>query len=573
MRFNGLMLQRLFGHLQPRWGFILVILIIGLTLFAVGCTSANGGASKPSSGVEQEETTDSSTTKQANKSTGETIQGGVFKRLFSDPATLDPHLTTDATSATIVVEVFGGLVTINPDLEITADLAEDWKKSDDGRVYTFFLRKNATFHNGKAVTAHDFKWSLERAADALTESLVVDQYLGDIVGVKEKLNGEARDIKGVRVIDDHSLEITIDEPKSYFLAKLTYPTAFVLDQDNVESGRRWMRKPNGTGPFKLSEYVPGELLILESNPNYHLGPPHIARAELILSGGTAMLMYENDEIHTTSVGLADLDRLLDPTNKLNTELHRSPPSFSVSYIGMNTIEPPFDDLKVRQALNFAINRKEITSLVLADLVTPANGILPPGFPAYNPTLNGYEFNPEKARKLLSDSKYGGNLANFPPILLTVSGGFGAAVGLDLEVILESWRKELGIEVEIQQTEFATYLQDLHKRRFQMFDIGWIADYPDPENFLDLLFYSKSSNNHTSYTNPEVDALLVEARTETDREKRFKLYQEAEQIIVSEAPWIPLWHSGDQYVLIKPQVKDYYLTQLIVPRLRFVQIAE
>ena len=143
MKFKGLMLQRLFRHLEPRWGFILGALIIGLTLFAVGCTSAKGSASKPSSGIEPGEATDSST-KQANKSTEEAIQGGVFKRLFSDPATLDPHLTTDATSATIVVEVFGGLVTISPDLEIEPDLAERWEKSDDGRVYTFFLRKNAT---------------------------------------------------------------------------------------------------------------------------------------------------------------------------------------------------------------------------------------------------------------------------------------------------------------------------------------------------------------------------------------------------------------------------------------------
>ena len=126
-------------------------------------------------------------------------------------------------------------------------------------------------------------------------------------------------------------------------------------------------------------------------------------------------------------------------------------------------------------------------------------------------------------------------------------------------------------MEFKQTEFATYLQDLHKGRFQMFKIAWIADYPDPENFLDILFYSESSNNNTKYSNPEVDQLLLQARTETDQAKRYQLYQQAEEIIVDEAPWIPLWHSGEQYVLVKPRVKDYYLTQLIVPRFRFVRL--
>ena len=499
-------------------------------------------------------------------------QSGTLRRLFSDPPTLDPHLTTDATSATIIIEIFGGLVTITPDLEIVPDIAERWDVSADGIVYTFYLRQDAVFHNGKPITAHDFKWSFERAADAITESLVVDQYLGDIVGLQEKLRGDAREVGGVQVIDDHTLEITIKEPKSYFIYKLTYPTSFVLDRENVESGNRWVREPNGTGPFKLAEYVPGERMLLTKNPSYHLGPAYLEQVELILSGGTAMLMYENDEIDITGVGIADLDRLLDPQNSLNAELRRALPSFSTSYIGMKTTQPPFDDVKVRQALNYAVNRQEIASLVLADLVTPAKGILPPGFPGFNTQLPGYTYNPEKAQQLLAESKYADNINDFP-IILTVPGGFGASVDLDLESITHSWNEVLGITVEFQQTEFATYLQDLHKRRFDMFQIGWIADYPDPENFLDILFHSESSNNHTLYSNAEVDQLLEQARTETDQALRYSLYQQAEEIIVDEAPWIPLWHSGEQYVLVKPYVKDYYLTQLIVPRLRFVRIEE
>ena len=353
--------------------------------------------------------------------TGAQVDGGTLIRLGADPSTLDPHLTTDATSANTIIEVFGGLVTIDPELNIVPDLAESWDISRDGRIYTFHLRKDGKFHNGKPVTANDFKWSFERVANPATASPVVDQYLGDVVGVKERLKGDVTEVRGVRVVDNYTLEITIDEPKSYFLAKLTYPTAFVLDRENVESGRRWFREPNGTGPFMLTEYLPGESLVLTRNENYQLGPPHLAQVRSILSGGTSMLMYENDEIHIAGVGLADLDRISDPTNPLNNQLMKGPPTFSTDYIGMNVNEPPFDDPKVRQALNYAINKEAIARDVLANLVVPATGILPPAFPGYNPNLNGYKYDPELARQLLRESKYGDDLENFPRIILTTAG--------------------------------------------------------------------------------------------------------------------------------------------------------
>ena len=500
--------------------------------------------------------------------------GGKLVRLYIDPPTLDPHLTTDATSAQIIIEVFGGLVTIDRDLNIVPDLAEDWEISDDGRVYTFFIRPDATFHNGKPVTAEDVRWSLERATNPLTESPVVDQYLGDIVGVKEKLNGDAETISGIKVIDPKTLEITIDASKSYFLAKLTYPTGFVLDRENIEADpKRWFRRPNGTGPFSLTQYDVGETMVLSRFANYHLGPPLLEEVEMILSGGTSMLMYENDEIHVSGIGLADLDRILDPGNSLNAELLQAPPTFSIQYIGLNVNEPPLDDVKVRRALNLAIDKQNLASSVLADQVVPANGILPPGFPGFNPQLRGYEFDPERARRLLAESKYGDDLDNFPPITMTTSGSFGATVSLDMEVVLQMWKKNLGIEAEFQQTEFATFLKDLHKRRFQMFDSGWIADYPDPENFLDILFHSESSNNHTNYNNPQVDALLEQARTETDETVRYRLYNQVEQIVIDDAPWVPLWYSGERYVLVKPNVQDYLLTPLYIPKLRYVYLTD
>ena len=495
-------------------------------------------------------------------------------QLFVDPPTIDPHVTTDATSARIIVEVFGGLVTIDPALNIVPDLAESWDISNNGLVYTFHLRPDAKFHDGTPVTAHDVQWSLERATNPLTESPVVDQYLGDIVGVDEKLAGDATTIAGVRLIDEHTIEITIDGSKSYFLAKLTYPTAFVLDQENVEANpRTWFREPNGTGPFRLTEYRVGETLKLGRNEHYHLGPPKLEEVEFILSGGTSMLMYENDEIHVAGVGLADLDRLNDPNNELYPELKTAPPSFSVNYIGLNVSEPPLDDVKVRQALNFAIDKREIASIVMGDLVEPADGILPPNFPGYDEGVRGYEYDPVKAKQLLEESKYGDDLENIPPITITTPGSFGANVSLDMEVILQMWERNLGITAEFQQTEYATFLKDLHKGRFQMFDIGWIADYPDPENFLDILFHSESTNNHTHYSNPDVDELLIKARVETDTNARYALYNQAEQQILDDAPWVPLWFDGERKLLVKPNVHDYLLPPLVIPRYRYVYLTE
>ena len=503
---------------------------------------------------------------------GQAIEGGTLVRAWRDPPTLDPHLTTDSTSATIIVEVFGGLVTIDLDLKIVPDLAEGWSVSADGRTYMFNLRENAKFHSGKPVTAQDVKWSIERAVNPLTAAPVVDQYLGDIVGVDERLNGDADEVTGIRVIDQRTVEIATDASKSYFLAKLTYPTAFVLDQENVQTGRRWFREPNGTGPFKLDEYVPGERLVLARNENFHLAPPKLDKVRFILSGGTTMLMYENDEIHLAGVGVADLDRVLDPNNSLNTELQRAPPTFSVDYIGMNVNAPPFEDQKIRQAMNYAIDKSVIARDVLANLVVPAAGILPPGFPAYNEDLSGYAYDPDKAQQLLRESTYG-SAENLPRIILTTAGSFGSGVSLDLEVVLEMWRQNLGIQVEIQQTEFATYLQDLNKRRFQMFQIGWIADYPDPENFLDILFHGGSSNNHTGIDNLVLNSILEQARTERDETRRFDLYHQAEELVVDQAPWVPLWYSGEQYLLVKPNVKDYFLTPLVIPKLRHVYFTE
>ncbi len=502
------------------------------------------------------------------------IQGGVLKLLGADPPTLDPHQSADSTSSRYISEIFGGLLTINTDLAIAPDLSESWEISSNGQIFTFRLNPSATFHDGRKVTADDFRWSLERAADPATESPSADIFLGDIVGAMDKLKGEARSIAGISVIDEQTLRLEIDAPKAYFPSKMTYATAFVVDPANVETGQQWVREPNGTGPFMLADYEPGVLMRLERFDGYHLGPAILEAVEFNLAGGDRLLMYENDELHFGNVGVAGLEMFGDPTNPLHNQLHQAPPGFDTTYIGMNVNEPPFDDPNIRLALNYAIDRERLIAMLLEDTVAPARGILPPGFPGYNADLDSYEFNPEKARQLLAESKYGSDTANYPAITMTMPGSFGSPVDPMMQAILLLWEEQLGITMDILQTEWATYLQDLRQGRFQIFGgLGWIADYADPENFLDVLFHSSSSNNHTYYYNPELDALLEQARVEQDQAARFAMYREAEQIILDDAPWVPLYHSGGNYYLIKPYVKGLEFTALLIPYLRHVYFTE
>ena len=500
-------------------------------------------------------------------------QGGVFNTLWSDPPTIDPHLVTDGTSYGVVIEVFSGLVRLgsNPVNPFEPDLAESWSVLENGTVYEFKLRKDLKFSNGDPVTAQDFKWSFERAAHPDTASTVAEEFLGDIVGIKEIVEGTATTAEGIEVVDERTLRLTIDAPKAYFIAKLTYPTAFVLNKSNVESlGRKWTDKPVSTGPFNLKEYRIGQRIRLERNNNYWGRLAYLDEVVFNLAGGVSMAMYENDEIDITSVGLADLERVQDPTEDINRDLVEVPPTFAVSYVGFNIKEPPFDDAAFRQALNHSVDKQLIADQVFSNLVKPAYGIIPPGFPGFSPDIDGLEFDPQLAKDLLAQSVYA-DPTKRPRIILTVPGT-GGSPGLTTEVVADMWRQNLGIEIEIQQVEWATYIQDLHRGRLQAWSgLSWQADYPDPQTFIDVLFRSNSAINYGGYANDQVDEYVVSAQTEQDATKRVKFYNDAEQIVVSEAAWLPLWWGVDSKALVKPWIKDYVFSSMTIPKFKNVWI--
>lgn len=490
----------------------------------------------------------------------------------SEPPTLDPALAGDAESAAYVVEIFSGLVTLDQNLKVVPDIAESWTVSDDRKTYTFKLRQNVTFHDGRPVTAQDFKYSLERTANPATTSSTADTYLGDIVGVKEKLNRQAADIKGVEVVDNFTLKITIDAPKSYFLAKLTFPTAFVVDKNNVErGGRTWTDKPNGTGPYKLQEYTRSQRIVLTRNASYYLDPkPTVEQVEYIIGGGSFMTMYENGDLEAVPVTINDIERVTDPQSPLNKELSISP-SLDTNFIVFNTRKPPFDDPKVRQAFAMAIDRQKVVDVVYRKMSIPADSILPPGMPGYTDPNNKIQYDPAQAKQLLAQSKYAGKL---PDVTWTTVGGGGSAAQ-DVQAITAMLKENLGANVSIQQTDWATFigqLNDPSKNPYQIFDIGWIGDYADPQDFVDILFHTGSQQNWAAYSNSAVDKLLDQAGVEKDVTARFKLYAQAEQAIMADYPVIPLTHSR-QHWLTKPYVKGMIFPPMIIPRLRYVSLSK
>lgn len=480
----------------------------------------------------------------------------------ASPTTIDPAISRESGSHAYVVEVFSGLVALDAKLNVVPGIADRWDVTGGGTVYTFHLNRKAAFHDGRGVTALDVKYSWERAANPKTKSPTVETYLGDVVGVADMLAGKAREIVGVKVVDDYTLQVTIDAPKAYFLSKLTYPVAFVVDKGNVESGQEWWRQPNGTGPFKVAQWKRDELLILARNDQFYREPASVPYVVVRLFGGVPMIMYQTGEIDVALVGTSDIDAVRDAANPLAKEL-RMFNVLSVNYVAFSIDKPPFDDVKVRQAFNYAVDKDKIIKSVLKGMNPKARGILPPGMPGFNPGLKTLDFDVAKAKELLAASKYG-SAANLPPVTLTIAGSAGAIPDFVAAVIAE-WKQNLGVQVSVRQLNPETFSYIIKEERDEMTIGGWVADYPDPENFLDVLFHTGSQANDSGYSNPELDALMDKARVEQDPAVRLKMYQDLEQKLIDDAATVPLWNES-QWWLVKPYVQDYPISPLGYPLL-------
>ncbi len=538
---------------------ILAVGVIAIAIFAAGGGGDDNGT--PSSG-------DNPTETPRNTTAGGICSGDSLITFGSDPATtLDPIQVRDEGTAEYVLEIFGGLVTLDLNLGVVPDIAQEWTVSPDGLTYTFKLRDDVVFHNSnRRVTAEDFKFSFERAANPANNSPTVMLYLSEIVGLRDRYENKADNISGIRVIDETTLEIKINHPADYFLAELTYPVAFVVDRQQVESDpRNWTRRPNGTGPFKLAEFKPAELIRLVRNDRYHLGPAKLSEVLFELGGGSLVTRYQNDEIHIGAVPPIDLDAVKNGNSPLSPD-YRPQNRMAVSYYAFNLSKAPFDDIKVRQAMAMAVDREGINNVLLYDTQRVADGILPPEMPGYREDIKTLPYDPERAKQLLAESKYANSM---PRIILTYPGQGGDPPTI-LAAVQAGWKEVLGLDVELQASEYSAYLRELRRGTFQMFSAGWIADYPDPEDFLDKLFYSTSQQNEHRYSNPKVDDLLEQARVESDRDKRFQLYAEAEQMILDDVAIIPSFWPVD-HLLVKPCVKNWPDISMSVPKYRYIEI--
>lgn len=488
--------------------------------------------------------------------------------LWTSYETLDPLNTASAVDAEYVVQIFSGLMGLNDKLEVVPDLAEKQQLSQDGKTYTFTLRKGVQFHDGKPLRAQDVQYSLERVANPNNHSPVARTYLGDIAGFDEYQQGKAQGLSGIKVRDDQTVEITLIEPRVDFLARLTYPVAYVVDKANVESGGpMWWTHANGSGPFRVREAKLGESLILARNDHYYGAKPALAEAHFIPV--IPLPSYEAGQVDIAQVELGDIDRVTDKSDPLSRELHvRS--DLDIKYLGFNVTAKPFDDVKVRQAFNHALDRDKIVNVTLKKTVIKALGILPPGMPGRNEQVNAPDFDVSRARQLIAESSYR-DVQNFPEIVLTIAGTRTDAPA-EITAIAAMYRQNLGVDIKVRQMDYDAFTGTLSKgNKLQFFSLGWVADYADPQNFLDLLFHSDSPENHTQYANPDVDKLLEQARTERDPAARMREYSEAEAQILRDCAWVPLWHSK-HYVLVKPYVHGYTSPPMVLPWLRSISLS-
>ena len=480
-----------------------------------------------------------------------------------DPYTLDPALAGDAYSNSYIAQIFSGLVSLDGSLEPVADIAESWDTSPDGIVYTFHLRQDVYFHDGRQVKASDFKYSWERAAAPETGSQTAATYLGDIAGMAEVLSGRSRDLGGVEALDDFTLQVKLASPKSYFLAKLSNVTSYVVDRAEAAAGSNWWRSPNGTGPFMLRNWDEGEELVLERFSRYYGDKARLNSVTYHILAGVPMNLYEMNEIDVAEVDSAYYDLVTDPAG-IFCEALVVTPQLSLDYLIFDINRPPFDDVNVRKALAMSVDKSKLATLLFRNTVDPAEGVLPPGMPGFNEYLLGLPFDVARAREYLSASKYSGNM---PAIVLTDSG-YGGQIPRSLEAIIYDWQHYLGIDVEVRQLEPEDYLYNLREETDNLVSYGWNADYAHPQNFLDVLFGSGAKYNIGGYEGVAFNTLLRQAAAEQDIVKSLQLYQQAESVLVNDAPVIPLW-SGVSYTLIKPYVRGYQPSPLGIVKLNTV----
>lgn len=496
--------------------------------------------------------------------------GGVWKdALAANPPYLDPVMATDTTSSEVINQIFETLVENDTNGNLKALLAESWKVNKDSTVFTFKLRKGVRFHatteggkatvnGGREVTAQDWVWTFNYIVSPKTNSPRA-YFMDCIKGYKEFRDGKADSLEGVKAIDKYTLEFTLSQQFAPFVSVLAYNTFVVLPKEDVTKwGENWNFHPVGTGPFKFESWQQDNKLVMTKNENYWAKDefgnklPYLDRIEFRIIEDLGV-MWEEFKVGNLFQTEVDDPYYLEAKAKYKDSFFERP-ELGTYYYGMNMEKGIFANNKaLRQAMNYAIDRDALNKLVLNSRQFPARGVLPPGMFGYNPKLKGYTYDPKKAKELMKQAGY--------------PNGFEVTFQYNtnnqhrrVAEALQAMYAQVGIKINLKNVEWGTHLDTTARGEVPFFRMGWTCDYNDPDNFLFVLFNSANigeQGNYTRYHNPVVDTLTLKARKESNPEVRKKLYQQAEQIIVDDAPMVFVYHYST-HSLVQPFVKGYEL---------------
>lgn len=476
--------------------------------------------------------------------------------IIQEPASFDPAKLNDIYITEMLQNVYEGLTTFDAQNNVIPCLAEKWEISPDGKTYTFHLRTNAVFHNGRPVTADDFKYSFERALRPETISPTAADYLGRIVGAADIVAGKTKELVGAKVVDPHTLVLTIDKPRGYFLGCMTYPCTWVVCKEMMpgKASEFNYKEAVGTGPFRVTNYRSGSQVTLEAFDKYWGGRPKLDRIErpIGVDMATFHVQFENGEVDAfINVSLSDY-ATDQKSEKLRPQLQLLPQA-NVFYMVMHPkLQKEFADVRVRRAFAMAIDREKISKLAYHDACPPAYGFIPPGLAGANPNIRKIPYDPAGARKLLAEAGFPDG-KDFPRLTLEhVQKQTEQANAA--QIIRDNLKQNLGIEIDIHEHEMVSFFHDTaNQEKIPFFLTGWIADYADPQDFLSTLLRTGASLNHQAYSNPTFDRLCDEADTLSDMSKRIPLYQQADQIAMDDVAVMPVVFFN-QPVLVKPYVK-------------------
>ena len=461
--------------------------------------------------------------------------GTLVVGLVAEPVNLDPPQVTDLNSNRVGRRIVETLVTF-PDesTQVVPGLAESWTISKDGLQYTFKLRSGIKFHDGTPLNAEAVKFSIERQINPNHPASKLGKY--------PFANYFFGNVKAVEVLSDERVAFLLSEPRASFLAVLTAPAASIVSPTAVMKwGPDYPSHPVGTGPFRFASWDRGQRVVLEKNPSYWKYPVRIER-----------VIYRpivEDQARLTELLTGGLDLIVGVPADFVDQLEKNPKitllkqvGAHVWYLGMNNQKKPFDDKRVRQALNYAVNKDAIVNDVLKGTGSASKGPVLPGTWGADGALKAYPYDPDRARKLLAEAGYPNG---FTTTLWVPESGSGMQAPVAMSTVMQSNLKAVGINVSLQTMEWGAYLAKLRTKEQELFALSWMAGTEDPDMVMYPLLHSSQwtpvGPNRALYKNARFDALLQQARLTTDQAKRAQLYKEAQRILVDDAPWVFVDH--------------------------------